>query len=151
MEIAIGAIIGLIVGSVFAYFIANSMSAKSATGKLKLANDEAQRIVKDAKKEADSEKKEILLTAKDDAMRIVREQKAEFNQQRKELTAIENRLSNREDKLDRRSENLSARENGINVREKELDVKNVIVVVEDKGALDYTIKSRLISAIKRMK
>ncbi len=34
---------------------------------------------------------------------------------------------------------------------KELDVKNVIVVVEDKGALDYTIKSRLISAIKRMK
>jgi len=33
---------------------------------------------------------------------------------------------------------------------KELDVKNVIVVVEDKGALDYTIKSRLISAIKRM-
>ena len=33
----------------------------------------------------------------------------------------------------------------------ELNVSNVIVVVEDKGALDYTIKSRLISAIKRMK
>lgn len=34
---------------------------------------------------------------------------------------------------------------------KELNVNNVIVVVEDKGALDYTIKSRLTSAIKRMK
>ncbi len=34
---------------------------------------------------------------------------------------------------------------------KEMNVNNVIVVVEDKGALDYTIKSRLISAIKRMK
>ncbi len=34
---------------------------------------------------------------------------------------------------------------------KELEVSNVIVVVEDKGALDYTIKSRLISAIKRMR
>lgn len=33
---------------------------------------------------------------------------------------------------------------------KEMNVENVIVVVEDKGALDYTIKSRLISAIKRM-
>ena len=34
---------------------------------------------------------------------------------------------------------------------KELDKKNIKVVVEDKGALDYTIKSRVISAIKRMK
>ncbi len=32
----------------------------------------------------------------------------------------------------------------------ELDVSNISVLVEDKGALDYTIKSRLISAIKRM-
>jgi citrate lyase subunit gamma (acyl carrier protein) len=33
---------------------------------------------------------------------------------------------------------------------KEMQVTNVSVTVEDKGALDYTIKSRLISAIKRM-
>ena len=33
---------------------------------------------------------------------------------------------------------------------KEMDVTNVMVTVEDKGALDYTIKSRLVSAIKRM-
>lgn len=33
---------------------------------------------------------------------------------------------------------------------KEMEVENVSVLVEDKGALDYTIKSRLISAIKRM-
>jgi citrate lyase subunit gamma (acyl carrier protein) len=34
---------------------------------------------------------------------------------------------------------------------KEYDVKNVLVLVEDKGALDYTIKSRLVTAIERMK
>jgi len=33
---------------------------------------------------------------------------------------------------------------------KELNIKNVIVTVIDKGALDYTIKSRLMSAVKRM-
>ena len=33
---------------------------------------------------------------------------------------------------------------------KEMKTENVLVTVEDKGALDYTIKSRLISAIKRM-
>lgn len=33
---------------------------------------------------------------------------------------------------------------------KELNVQDVTVIIEDKGALDYTIKSRLISAIKRM-
>lgn len=30
-------------------------------------------------------------------------------------------------------------------------IKNVKVLVEDKGALDYTIKARLIVAIRRMK
>lgn len=34
---------------------------------------------------------------------------------------------------------------------KEMKIENVSVTVEDKGALDYTIKSRLVSAIKRMK
>jgi citrate lyase gamma subunit len=31
-----------------------------------------------------------------------------------------------------------------------MEVMNISVTVEDKGALDYTIKSRVISAIKRM-
>jgi len=34
---------------------------------------------------------------------------------------------------------------------KEYKIKNVKVLVEDKGALDYTIKSRLVTAIERMK
>lgn len=34
---------------------------------------------------------------------------------------------------------------------KETHTTNVIVTIEDRGALDYTIKSRLLSAIKRMK
>jgi citrate lyase subunit gamma (acyl carrier protein) len=34
---------------------------------------------------------------------------------------------------------------------KEQNVENVDVTVEDKGALDYTIRARLIVAIKRMK
>jgi len=34
---------------------------------------------------------------------------------------------------------------------KEHNVDNVDVTVEDKGALDYTIRARLIVAIKRMK
>lgn len=32
----------------------------------------------------------------------------------------------------------------------ELDIVNIEVNVEDKGALDYTIKSRLLTAIHRM-
>lgn len=34
---------------------------------------------------------------------------------------------------------------------KEQGLENVKVVVDDKGALDYTIQSRLITAIERMK
>ena len=32
----------------------------------------------------------------------------------------------------------------------EMEISKISVLVEDKGALDYTIKSRLTSAIKRM-
>jgi citrate lyase subunit gamma (acyl carrier protein) len=34
---------------------------------------------------------------------------------------------------------------------KEMNVSDVYVLIEDKGALDYTIKSRLITALERMK
>ncbi len=34
---------------------------------------------------------------------------------------------------------------------KELNITDIHVSIQDKGALDYTIKSRLTSAIKRMK
>jgi citrate lyase subunit gamma (acyl carrier protein) len=34
---------------------------------------------------------------------------------------------------------------------KEKNIKNVKVLVEDKGALDYTIKSRVLTAVERMK
>ncbi|MCK5744020.1 MAG: ribonuclease Y [Caldisericia bacterium] len=124
MNWIIGIAIGLAAGGVIAYIVANQMATKSAQGKLKLANEKSDRLISDAKREADSEKKEILLTAKDDAIRIVREQKAEFNQQRKELTTIEGRLSTREDKLEKRIDTVNARENGIVIKEKELDVKN---------------------------
>ena len=33
---------------------------------------------------------------------------------------------------------------------KELNINNLKVVIRDKGALDYTIKARLITAIERM-
>ncbi|MFH0766958.1 MAG: citrate lyase acyl carrier protein [Bacillota bacterium] len=33
---------------------------------------------------------------------------------------------------------------------KELNIKNIHVTINDKGALDYTIKARLLTAIRRM-
>ena len=33
---------------------------------------------------------------------------------------------------------------------KELNINNVKVVIDDKGALDFTIKSRLITALERL-
>ena len=41
-------------------------------------------------------------------------------------------------------------ENYIKTFLKELKINKIKVICEDKGALDYTIKARLITAIKRM-
>lgn len=41
-------------------------------------------------------------------------------------------------------------ENVIKETLKERNIKNVKVICQDKGALDYTIKARLITALERM-
>lgn len=117
-------IVALIIGAAVGFFYNKNQAEKTADGVIKKANDESTKLVDDARKQAQNEKREILLAAKDEAMRITSEQKAEFNQQRKELVSIENRVSAREEKLEARIDSLNERESNLTHREKELDIKH---------------------------
>ncbi|MBR2835316.1 MAG: ribonuclease Y [Coriobacteriales bacterium] len=96
-------------------------SSKSAQGKLSLAKTEATQIVSDAQKQAETLKKETLLSAKEEALQIKRKaddeilkqkqsQDDEYRQRKDEIRNRENRLSQREESLDRRSDSLDNRE-----------------------------------------
>jgi len=123
IEILVG-IVGLTVGVIVGFFIANTLSTKTADGKLKRAEEESKKVVQIAKEEAEAEKKLILVNARDEAMKLKDEREQELRHQRQELVEIERRIASREEKLEQRTEAANNREIVITQKEKELDVKH---------------------------
>jgi ribonuclease Y len=102
----ISILLGLIVGAVVGYFIRKSIAEAKIAG----ARGAADQILDDAKREAESLKKEALLEAKDEIHKIRTEAEREVRDRRNELQKQENRLLQREENLDRKDESLNKRE-----------------------------------------
>jgi ribonuclease Y len=91
--------------------------------KIVSAETEAKRILDEAQKEAETNKKAILLEAKDDVQKLRDEVERESRDRRLEFQRIERRLNNKEESLDRRQELLSRREENLSKEEKALTEK----------------------------
>ena len=90
---------------------------KDATARVRQAQDEAQRVLEDAR----TKQKEMVLQAQEERLRIRTELENEFREQRTQLQATESRLQRKEETLDRKIEALEARERKLQTREKESD------------------------------
>ncbi len=112
-------LIGLIcfvVGFAAAYWLRQ----KSASHKVKAAEDEAGRILNDARRQAENLVKEARLEAKDRLFQMKSEFDAETRETRAELKTRERRLNQKEENLDRKSEQLEKKEREYNRRERKL-------------------------------
>jgi ribonucrease Y len=91
-------------------------------GRSKVQNAEqtAERILVDAKKEAENLKKEKQLEAKDEWLRLKQNFENETKVRRNELSKIENKLNSRELNLDRRHDLLTKKEKDLDDKEGEL-------------------------------
>jgi ribonuclease Y len=103
----ISILLGLIVGAVVGYFVHKSIAEAKVAG----AKNAAEQILEDAKRDADSLKKEALLEAKDEIHKLRSEAEREVRERRNEMQKQENRLLQREENLDRKEETLNKREN----------------------------------------
>ncbi|MFL6562546.1 MAG: ribonuclease Y [Bacillus sp. (in: firmicutes)] len=103
----ISILLGLIVGAVVGYFVHKSIADAKVAG----AKNAAEQILEDAKRDADSLKKEALLEAKDEIHKLRTEAEREVRERRNEMQKQENRLLQREENLDRKEETLNKREN----------------------------------------
>lgn len=118
----IGAIIGIALGFVITRYVINASTKKAA--------QEADDMIADAKRQAETMRKEAVLEAKDQALKLKQEAEAENKERMKEVRAAENRVSQREESLDRRVESLDAREHQISslqgqIERRERDVAQV--------------------------
>ncbi len=101
----IGAIVGIALGFIVARYLANASAQKKA--------EEANRILDDAKHQAETIKKAAEVEAKDEALKLRAEIESERKERQKEVRAAENRIAQREESLDRRTDSLDAREHQI--------------------------------------
>lgn len=118
----IGAIVGIALGFVITRYVINASTKKAA--------QEADDMIADAKRQAETMRKEAVLEAKDQALKLKQEAEVENKERMKEVRAAENRVSQREESLDRRVESLDAREHQISslqgqIERRERDVAQV--------------------------
>ena len=104
--LVIGAVVGIALGFVVTRFLANTSTKRAA--------QEAESLVSDAKRQAETLRREAVIEAKDEAQ-------AENKERLREVRAAESRLSQREELLDRRVESLDAREHQMSSQQGQLD------------------------------
>ncbi|MCL1798477.1 MAG: ribonuclease Y [Eggerthellaceae bacterium] len=111
--LVIGSIVGIALGFVITRFVVNASTKRAA--------EEADNLVSDAKKQAETLRREAIVEAKDEALKMKQEVEAENKERMKEVRSAENRISQREESLDRRVEGLDAREHQISSQQGQLD------------------------------
>jgi len=87
---------------------------------LSASEQRAERVKQDAIKEAEAQKKEILLEAKDQLIRERNQQERENRERRSELQRYERRLLLKEESLDKRTQTMDEQEQAFIKREEEI-------------------------------
>ncbi len=117
VEIIIAAVVAIVVGFLIGYFLMQKV--------LKERNDatalEAQNVLADAQREAESMKREALVEAKDEVLKMKQDAERESKERMKAVRSSENHLNQREQSLDKRTEALDHREHQISSLQGQVD------------------------------
>lgn len=130
-------LIGVLVGVGVGVFLNKKISAK----KLQDANVLAEKILDEARKEAQAEKKEYLLQAQDDIYRQKKEMEQELKERESTLKKQELRIQEKEERLQSKQENNNQKESEIVVWEKRL-TKQERDLEERQQQLDEVIQQQ---------
>ena len=87
------------------------------------AESYAKRLLDDAIRKAEEQKKEAILEAKEQALRLKGELDKEINDRRSEQTRNERRVAQREETLDKKLDNLEKREERMNQKSEDINLR----------------------------
>jgi len=107
-----GIAIGIVAG-----FLLYRLHAKR---QLKGAQDQADKLIKEAFQEAEQRKREMLTEAKEEILHLRQDAEKEIREQRSELQRAERRLEQKEENFDKRLENLQKKEDEHRQKQEEL-------------------------------
>ena len=125
-KIIVPALVAAIIGGVmFAVWVANRKRIAADT--VGRAQEQAQRLAKDAERDAETTKKEALLDAKEKAHEILMEAERQARQERQQASALEQTLA-------RREASTAERQTAIDRLEKELNTRDTALSEREKSA-----------------
>ena len=127
-------IIGLIVGAVIVFVIFTIINKKRV--------NKANKLIEDAKKEADKQKRDSLLELKEESFRLKQQTDAEIKEKKAELKQNEDRLISRENNLDKREEMLQKRDASLDEKEHSL-LSRTQAIQEKEDKMDALLKSEM--------
>ncbi len=106
------------------------------------AENKANKIIEDAKKEADKHKRDALLELKEESYKLKQLTDIEVKEKKKEILQSEDRLLQRENNLDKREETLQKRDNNLDEKENNLLAKQR-TLQEKEDRMDQLIKDEV--------
>ncbi len=127
-------VVGLLVGALIV-FVINLIINK------KRAND-VNKLIEDAKKEADKQKRDALLEVKEESFKLKQQTDAEIKEKKAELKQSEDRLLVRENNLDKREEMLQKRDASLDDKEKSLLAKTENIQAKEEK-MDALLKEEM--------
>ncbi len=113
MEYIITAVLTAIFSGVSFFYIGVVYRKKTAEVKIESAENEANKIIEDSKKDSERIKREAIIQAKDEMLKQKDEIEKEAKERKKELQDIENRVNQRQDLVDKRAILIEEKENNI--------------------------------------
>lgn len=122
------AVIALIIGVIIGYYYRKSNHEKELVS----ARNTADLILEDAKKDAETLKKEMLLESKEESHNYRSQIEDEVRERRNEVLKQENRIIQKEENLDRKDNTLSKREKTIEQKEENLQKRTQSLVTEEE-------------------
>jgi ribonuclease Y len=128
------AVVGLFLGA-FIMIIINKF-------KVSAAQREADKLIQNAKKEAEKAKRDGILELKEESYKLKNQTDAEIKEKKKELNELSARIDNREKSLDKRDELLTERERNLEEKDKDLLAKQKEIQEKD-AKMESIIKEQI--------
>jgi len=116
MQLGIGILIGVAVGVAIAFLVGRVL----LRGQITSAQEERERLVADAERDAEAIRREAQVEAREQAVQVRAEVDAEVKDKREEIIRIETRVLEKEEDIDRKLTELERREQGLSDRESHL-------------------------------
>ncbi len=151
MQTDILTIILLFAGLVVGVFLGMFLRRKLSESKINNAKSEAEKLVGDAKREADALRKEATIQAKDVVLQAKADWEQEARELRREIQAQENRLQQKEENFNRKQEHLEKRGEELNRQEAQYRQQGE-QLQKKSGEIDqiYTAQREKLEAISGM-